>query len=79
MDNILEFLMSDIGVAVAWFCTVGSAFYSVLKVRENKSLKLKIQNYKSTISTDKSQDTVTQNGEKSIYTKNNSGGMNINM
>ncbi|TYT74051.1 hypothetical protein [Desulfobotulus mexicanus] len=79
MDILLDFLKSDIGVGIAWLCTVGSTAYSIIKRRENKSLKLKMQKLENIVSIDNGQDTVAQYGEKSLYTKHNSGGMNINM
>lgn len=79
MDIMLDFFKSDIGIGIAWICTVGSTIYAMLKQSEVKVLKLKIKNYKSNVGIDNGQDAVTQNGDKSIYTKHNSGGMNIHM
>lgn len=78
MDTILEFAKSDLGVAIAWLCTVGSVFIGLLKARENRLLKQKITNILSS-NIENSHDSVSQKGDKNIYTKTNTGGMNINM
>lgn len=79
MGSFFEFILSDIGVGIAWLCTVGSAVYSFITRKKNKSLILEIQNLQNIVSSDGGHDSVTQIGEKSIYTKNNSGGMDIKM
>lgn len=79
MESIIEFVKSDIGVILAWICTVGSALFAVITSKKNKQLKIKIGEITNNSETDNSQDSVTQNGQKNVYTKNNSGGMKIDM
>ena len=82
-DNIMEaliiFVKSDFGIGIAWFCTVFSSIFAFFKTNENKILKLKITKLESIINIGSDHDTVNQNGDKNVYTKNNSGGMKINM
>jgi len=78
MDAVFEFLKSDIGVAIAWVCTVGSTILGFVKVKEVKALKLKIKSLEINIS-NLGDDIVSQSGQGNIYTKQNSGGMNIKM
>lgn len=79
MESIIEFVKSDIGVSLAWICTVGSTLFAVITSKKNRQLKIKIGEINNNSATDNSQDSVTQNGQKNVYTKNNSGGMNIDM
>lgn len=79
MENIIEFIKSDIGVTLAWLCTVGSTVFSVITSKKNKKLKVKIGEITSNSEMDNSQDSIMQNGQKNVYTKNNSGGMKIDM
>lgn len=79
MESFIEFVTSDIGVALAWVCTVGSTVFAVLTKKKNEQLKIKIDQITNTFTTDNSQDSVAQNGQKNVYTKNNSGGINIDM
>lgn len=79
MESIIEFVKSDIGVTLAWVCTVGSALFAVITSKKNRQLKIKIDKINNNSATDNSQDAVKQSGQKNIYTKNNSGGMNIDM
>ena len=79
MDNFIEFVKSDIGVALAWLCTVGSTLFAVITSKKNKQLKIKIGEITNNSTVDNSQDSVMQNGQKNVYTKNNSGGMKIDM
>ena len=79
MEFIYNLIKSDLGVAIAWICTVGSTIFSILKHKENKSLKGKVENINSSVLSDNGQDSVVQEGEKNVYTKHNSGGMKINM
>ncbi|WP_373084994.1 hypothetical protein [Zhongshania sp.] len=79
MESIIEFVKSDIGVTLAWVCTVGSTLFAVITSKKNRQLKIKICEINNNLATDNSQDSVTQNGQKNVYTKNNSGGMNIDM
>lgn len=79
MGSIIEFVKSDIGVALAWICTVGSTLFAVFTSKKNRQLKVKVGEINNDLATDNSQDSVTQNGKKNVYTKNNSGGMNIDM
>lgn len=78
----MEFFSSEIGVAIAWICTVLSFLFGFIKSKENKKLKIEIkqfQDIRKTAIIDNSKDDVTQNGKKNIYTKINNGGMNIKM
>ena len=79
MESIIEFIKSDIGVTLAWICTVGSTLFAVITSKKNRQLKIKIGEINNNSATDNSQDSVTQNGQKNVYTKSNSGGMNIDM
>ncbi|MCE8015502.1 hypothetical protein HOP62_05350 [Halomonas sp. MCCC 1A17488] len=79
MENIIELIKSDIGVTLAWLCTVGSTVFSVITSKKNKKLKVKIGEITSNSEMDNSQDSIMQNGQKNVYTKNNSGGMKIDM
>lgn len=79
MDTFIEFVKSDIGVTLAWVCTVVSMFFSVITLNKNKQLKIKIGEITKNSTVDSSQDSVVQNGQKNLYTKNNSGGMKIDM
>lgn len=79
MESIIEFVKSDIGVALAWICTMGSTLFAVITSKKNRQLKIKIGEINNNSEIDNSQDSVTQNGQKNVYTKNNSGGMNIDM
>lgn len=79
METFIEFVKSDIGVTLAWICTIGSTLFAVLTAKKNKQLRIKIGEITSNSTVDNSQDSVIQNGQKNIYTKNNSGGMKINM
>ena len=79
MDTFIEFVKSDIGVTLAWVCTVGSALFAGSTSKKNKQLKIKIGEITKNLTVDNSQDSVMQNGQKNVYTKNNSGGMKIDM
>lgn len=79
MDTFISLVQSGVGVSIAWICTVISTIYSIYKFKENRNLKIKIESLESTINSDSSHNLVTQNGQKNIYTKQNSGGMKINM
>jgi hypothetical protein len=79
MESIIEFVKSDIGVTLAWICTVGSTFFAVIQSKKNRQLKIKIGEINNNSETDNSRDRVAQNGQKNVYTKNNSGGMKIDM
>jgi hypothetical protein len=79
MDSFIELVKSDVGVTIAWVCTVVSIFVSVFTNRKNKQLKVKINQITKSSTVDSSHDGVAQNGQKNVYTKNNSGGMKIDM
>ena len=79
MDTFIEFVKSDIGVSLAWLCTVGSTVVAVTTSKKNKQLKIKIGEITKNSTVDSSQDSLMQNGQKNVYTKNNSGGMKIDM
>lgn len=88
----MDFFGSPLGVAIAWICTVASFFYSVLVSSKNKKLKMDVAlkqeanqalshqiNELRARSVDLSANDVSQNGEKNLYIKQQSGGMKINM
>ncbi|WP_139794442.1 hypothetical protein [Vreelandella lionensis] len=79
MDTFIEFVKSDIGVTLAWVCTVGSTLFAVITSKKNKQLKIKIGEITNNSTVDNSQDSVIQSGQNNVYTKNNSGGMRIDM
>ncbi|MCU1784456.1 hypothetical protein NTD80_17020 [Pseudomonas sp. 13B_2.1_Bac1] len=78
MDIFFEFFKSDIGLAISWICTVGSVAFGFFKLRENKKLKVKIKRLEVNVNK-MGNDSVSQSGGGNIYTKQNSGGMNIKM
>lgn len=76
----MSFFSSELGVAIAWICTVFSLLFGIFKGIENRNLKIEIKKYENnTQFNDQSQDTVTLNGEKNVYTKSNTGGIKIEM
>lgn len=82
MDMILDFIKSDLGVAIAWLCTVISAIYGYVKRVENKRLKIEITNIQNQVNTDvsvESKDEVNQKGKSNVYTKKVTGNVNIDM
>ena len=79
MDTFIEFVKSDIGVMLAWLCSVGSTLFAVITSKKNKQLKIKIGEITKNSTVDNSKDSVMQNGQRNVYTKNNSGGMKIDM
>jgi hypothetical protein len=58
---------------------VGSTIYAIFSSKKNKELKIKIEQITNKHNTDNSKDSVNQQGQKNVYTKNNSGGMKIDM
>lgn len=81
MDEILSIFASDLAVAIAWLCTVGSTLYALILKRENSRLKLSVSNTTKTVdqSSDNSSRNVSQNADKAVYTEKNVGDININM
>ena len=81
MDDFLSFFTSDLAVAIAWSCTVGSTLYALILKRQNSRLKLSVSNTTQAVdqSTDNSVRNVAQNADKAVYTEKNVGDMNINM
>lgn len=85
----MNFFSSDVAVAIAWICGIAGFVYALLQKQVNGRLKLELRNCQNevtslqnrinTIETDASRNDVRQVGEKNIYTKQNIGGMNINM
>jgi Na+-translocating ferredoxin:NAD+ oxidoreductase RnfG subunit len=85
----MSFFGSELGVAIAWICGIAGFIYSLIQKQANNQLKIQlnnslnqIQNLQSslnTVQTDASNNEVNQNGSKNVYTKQNSGGMNIKM
>lgn len=78
MDAIIEFFKSDLGVSISWICTVVSTGFCFFKAKENKSLKVQVKGLEIKVN-NLGDDTVTQSGDGNVYTKQNSGGMKINM
>lgn len=79
MATFIEFIKSDIGVTLAWVCTLGSTLLTVITLKKNKRLKIKIDETTNNSTVDNSQDSVIQSGQNNVYTKNNSGGIKIDM
>jgi|GEM_PF-7025574 hypothetical protein len=79
MNAFIEFVKSDVGVALAWICTVGSTLFAIITSKKNKKLKIKNSEIINSSTVDNSQDSVVQSGQKNVYTKRNSGGMRIDM
>lgn len=85
----MEFFGSELGVAIAWICGIAGFIYSLVQRNTNNKLRLELNQYQTQIQslqnslnkvqTDQSTNTVSQSGEKNIYTKQNSGGMTIHM
>jgi hypothetical protein len=85
----MSFFGSEIGVAIAWICGIAGFIYSLIQKQANYQLKIQLnnslnqiqslQNSLNTVQTDASSNEVNQIGTKNIYTKQNSGGMNIQM
>lgn len=85
----MSFFGSEIGVAIAWICGIAGFVYSLLQKQANNQLKLDLssslsqiqtlQNSLNTIQTDASDNDINQIGKNNVYTKQNSGGMNIQM
>lgn len=88
----MKFFTSDLGLAIAWIATTGSFLFAIYVHFRNRELQatiieMKIENntYKQKIEelnliTQTTENrSVTQTGEKNIYTEKNSGGMKINM
>ena len=70
----MDFFSSDLGVAIAWIFGILSSIFGIFQKKSNTKLKVQLQN-----SISASNSNISQNGEKNIYTKKNSGGMNIKM
>jgi Na+-translocating ferredoxin:NAD+ oxidoreductase RnfG subunit len=85
----MSFFGSELGVAIAWICGIAGFIYSLIQKQANNQLKIQLnnslsqiqslQNSLNTVQTDSSKNEVNQNGNKNVYTKQNSGGMNIKM
>lgn len=85
----MSFFSSELGVAIAWICGIAGFIYSLVQKQANNQLKIQLnnslsqiqslQNSLNTVQTDSSKNEVNQNGDKNVYTKQNSGGMNIKM
>jgi hypothetical protein len=86
----MDFFQSDVGTAISWVCGVLGFIYSFIQKKQNMKLKVELRNFQSLVqnlqnsqntktTSDMSEDTVQQVGEKNVYTKNNSGGMHIKM
>lgn len=86
----MAFFSSELGVAIAWICTVLSFGFGLLKSNEVKKLKLEIKNnysLKESQNTtenvaediDQSKTNVKQVGEKNVYANKVSGGIKIKM
>lgn len=80
MDEFLVFIKSDLGIVLAWICTVFGTLFGIVMNMKNNKLKAEIINIKQSYeTTDNSSDSIKQQGKNNIYTKNNSGDMNIKM
>lgn len=79
MGIFFEFIKSDVGVGLAWLCTVGSVVFAILTKRENRSLKIKVEKFDQRNYKDNGHDTVSQNGLNNIYTKHSSGNVDIDI
>lgn len=83
MIAFLEFAKSDVGVGIAWICTVFSTVYALYTSFKSKSMAKEIVGLKKVIDQSKTfdsgSDAVIQSGNKNVYTKHNSGGIKINM
>lgn len=88
----MSFFGSELGVAVAWICTVAGFLFSILMAGQNKKLKMQLtieQNTNQALTNqigeltagnaDLSTNEVGQNGKKNIYIKQQAGGLKINM
>lgn len=85
----MAFFGSELGVAIAWICGIAGFIYSLMQRNANNKLRLELHQYQTQIQslqnslnkvqTDQSTNTVSQSGEKNVYTKQNSGGMTIHM
>lgn len=86
----MEFFSSDLGVAIAWICTVLSFLFGCKKNQEMKKLKLQITNTNSVQKSqnktentaqdlDQSSTKVKQVGEKNVYANKVTGGIKIDM
>lgn len=78
MQALFDFFKSDLGVAIAWVCTVVSTIACFVKSGEARRLKVKVKEL-SLVSNALGDDSVKISGNGNIYTKQNSGGMNIKM
>jgi hypothetical protein len=78
----MSFFGSELGVAIAWICGVAGFIFGFFQNISNKNLKIELKNSLNT-STSNSMDIgnekINQTGNKNIYTKKNTGGMNIKM
>jgi hypothetical protein len=82
LGGSMDFFSSDVAVAIAWICGVAGFAYGLRQKLANMSLKVELtslQNSMNSVETDASRNDVHQTGEKNVYTKQNSGGMNIKM
>ena len=88
-EIFVNFVKSDLGIAISWLCGVAGFIYGFIQRKEVVRIRLGMT---SSISNTKVQqkseganmidgggDSVNQSGEKNVYTKNNSGGLNIKM
>ena len=85
----LDFIKSDLGVAISWFSGVAGFAYGFFQKKETQRVRLEMNVLINQAKINKSSgnlevvdgggDSVSQVGDKSIYTKNNSGGMHIKM
>lgn len=88
-EIFVNFVKSDLGVAISWACGVAGFIYGFIQRREVSRIKIKLhsvvannemqQKSGDASLTDGGGDSVNLSGEKNVYTKNNSGGINIKM
>lgn len=88
-SGFMGFISSDFGVAISWFCGVAGFVYGFFQKKEAQRIRIEMntlidqvkikQSSGGAAMVDGGGDSVLQTGGKNIYTKNNSGGMNIKM
>jgi hypothetical protein len=84
-----DFIKSDLGLAISWFCGVVGFAYGLFQKKETQRVRIamnvlinqtKIKKASENLAVvDGGGDSVSQVGDKNIYTKTNSGGMHIKM
>lgn len=88
-EIFVNFVKSDLGVAISWACGVAGFIYGLVQRKEVLRIRLEMssvvnnngvqQKSGGASLVDGGSDSVNQSGEKNFYTKNNSGGISIKM